>query len=158
MNETGKRYYNLWSGKLSDYCGCGFTSDGSLLEFVSGGLQKWIDIVSDTAVYVRTLEGATDAGKICHNVYLFRNYDEDLINRKCKMDLVVYSPYIKASYVVSGVHSLHFETLENNNSYTKYKMIFTKNGNDYSVTRCGGYLYTDELLKIAEEIDYNSTF
>lgn len=75
------------------------------MECCSDGLQKWIDIVTDTAVYARALDGYTDSEKISYNVYLFKTYYENDGVDECEMDLVVYNPYLKVSYVVFDVMS-----------------------------------------------------
>lgn len=156
MDETGSRYYNLWSGRLSDYCGCSLSQGGSLLECCSDGLQKWIDIVTDTAVYARALDGYTDPEKISYNVYIFKTYYENDGVDECEMDLVVYNPYLKVSYVVFDVDKVTFETQNNADYYTIHTMTFIKDAVKYTVSHCDHDWQTEEFLNIAEEIDYNT--
>ena len=123
MNETGNRYYNLWSGRLSDYCGCRISEDGSMLECCQDGMQKWIDIVTDIVICATSIDKYTDCEKIAYNLYLFKTYYLNDGIDECKMDLVAYNPYLKVSYLVSNVEKVCFETQNMPDYYTTYIMI-----------------------------------
>lgn len=155
MNGTGNRYYNLWSGKLSGYCGCSISEDGSLLECCSDGMQRWIDIVTDTVIYAIAIDKYTGCKKIAYNLYLFKTYYLNNDADECKMDLVVYNPYLKVSYVVFDVDKVSFEIQNNTDYYTTHTMTFIKETAKYTVVHCDRDWRTEEFLNIAEEVDYN---
>ncbi len=159
MNETGNRYYNLWSGKLSDYGGCGFTSDGSLLEFVSDGLQRWIDIITDTVIYARPTSRYVEGERICEDIYKFSvYYDKDAEwgdpDWPETSDIVYFDRDSKTSHVAFDVCGVSLQT-EGFGGYCKrYDVHFKKEKESYHISDSDYEWDFGKFFEIAEEIEY----
>ena len=159
MNETGNKYYNLWSGRLSGYCGCSISEDGSLIEFVSDGIQKWIDIVTDTVIYARPTSRCIIGEKVCEDMYEFTVYfdkdaergDPDWVETS---DLVFFDRNTRTSYVAFDVYCVVLTTHSFAWPYKRYYLHFDQHDKEYCIYKEDFKWNLDDFFKIAEEIEY----
>lgn len=159
MNETGNRYYNPGSGRLSGYCGCGLSEDGSLLECVADGIQKWINIETDTVIYARPTSRYVAGERICEDIYEFSVYfDKDAgwgdPDWHETSDIVYFDRDLKTSYVAFDVYGTKLQT-EGFAGYSKiYAVHFLKEKKTYCIDNFDSVWDLDDFLEIAEEIEY----
>ena len=159
MNETGNRYYNLWSGKLSNYGGCGFSEGGCLLEYCSDGVVKWIDIITDTVIYARPISRCVEGERICEDIYEFSVYydkdaergDPDWIETS---DLVFFHRNTKTSYIAFDVYCTALTTHGFACPYKRYYINFKHHGKEYCIYKENSKWNLDDFLGFAEEMEY----
>ena len=160
MNGTGNRYYNLWSGRLSGYCGCSISKDGSMLECVSDGMQRWIDIVTDTVIYARPTSRYVEGERICENIYEFSvYYDKDAERGDPDWhetsDIVYFDRDSKTSYVAFDTYCVSLQT-EGFAGYCKRYDVHFKEENESVHISDSDYEWDfGKFFEIAEEIEYS---
>ena len=160
MNETGNRYYNLWSGKLSGYCGCSISEDGSMLECVSDGMQRWIDIVTDTVIYARPTSRYVIGEKICNDIYKFDvYYDKDAEwgdpDWHETSDIVYFDRDSKTSYVAFDIRGVKLQTKGFADYIKRYDVHFKKENESFHISDSDYEWDFGKFFEIAEEIEYS---